>query len=39
MESVADLAIRSASTKRGVANITIPVDVQIQETKSLFTIS
>jgi len=33
MESVADLAIRTALTKRGVAHITIPVDVQIQEMK------
>lgn len=33
MESVADLAIRSALTKRGVAHITIPVDVQVQEMK------
>lgn len=31
MESIADLAIRSALTKRGVAHITIPVDVQVQE--------
>lgn len=33
MESVADLAIRSALTSRGVAHITIPVDVQTQEVK------
>lgn len=33
MESVADLAVRSAITKRGVAHITIPVDVQVQEIK------
>jgi pyruvate dehydrogenase (quinone) len=33
MESVADLAIRSALTARGVAHITIPVDVQVQEMK------
>ncbi len=33
MESVADLAIRSALSKRGVAHITIPVDVQVQEIK------
>lgn len=33
MESIADLAIRSALTKRGVAHITIPVDVQTQEMK------
>ncbi len=33
MESVADLAVRSAITKRGVAHITIPVDVQVQEMK------
>jgi pyruvate dehydrogenase (quinone) len=31
MESVADLAVRSALTKRGVSHITIPVDVQVQE--------
>jgi pyruvate dehydrogenase (quinone) len=33
MESVADLAIRSALAKRGVAHLTIPVDVQVQEVK------
>jgi pyruvate dehydrogenase (quinone)/pyruvate oxidase len=33
MESVADLAIRTALSSRGVAHITIPVDVQVQETK------
>src|SRR5215469_12729899 len=33
MESVADLAIRSALTKRGVSHITIPVDVQVAENK------
>src|SRR6185437_4559561 len=33
MESVADLAIRSALASRGVAHITIPVDVQVQEVK------
>ncbi len=33
MESVADLAIRSALTQRGVAHLTIPVDVQTQEVK------
>ena len=33
MESVADLAIRSALTKRGVSHITIPVDVQVEEMK------
>jgi pyruvate dehydrogenase (quinone)/pyruvate oxidase len=33
MESVADLAIRTALTRRGVAHITIPVDVQVQEVK------
>lgn len=33
MESVADLAVRSAITKRGVSHITIPVDVQVQEMK------
>jgi pyruvate dehydrogenase (quinone)/pyruvate oxidase len=32
IESVTDLAVRSALTKRGVAHITIPVDVQVQET-------
>ena len=31
MEPVADLAIRSAIMKRGVAHITIPIDVQQQE--------
>ena len=30
MEPIADLAIRSAITKRGVAHITIPIDVQQQ---------
>lgn len=30
MEPVADLAIRSAMMKRGVAHITIPIDVQQQ---------
>ena len=34
MESVADLAVRSAITRRGVAHITIPVDVQVQEVKT-----
>jgi pyruvate dehydrogenase (quinone) len=34
MESVADLAVRSAITRRGVAHITIPVDVQVQEMKT-----
>lgn len=34
MESVADLAIRTALTRRGVAHITIPVDVQVQEAKA-----
>ncbi len=34
MESVADLAVRSAITKRGVSHITIPVDVQVQEMKT-----
>jgi pyruvate dehydrogenase (quinone)/pyruvate oxidase len=33
MESVADLAIRSALAARGVAHITIPVDVQVQQVK------
>jgi pyruvate dehydrogenase (quinone)/pyruvate oxidase len=33
MESVADLAIRTALSTRGVAHITIPVDVQVQEAK------
>jgi len=33
MESVADLAIRTALEKRGVAHITIPVDVQVQSVK------
>jgi pyruvate dehydrogenase (quinone) len=30
MEAVAELAIRSAIEKRGVAHITIPIDVQVQ---------
>ncbi len=33
MESVADLAIRTALEQRAVAHITIPVDVQVQEQK------
>jgi len=33
MESVVDLAIRTALASRGVAHITIPVDVQVHETK------
>jgi pyruvate dehydrogenase (quinone)/pyruvate oxidase len=33
MEGVADLAIRTALSTRGVAHITIPVDVQTQEVK------
>src|SRR3984885_2866559 len=33
MESLVDLAIRTALTSRGVAHITIPVDVQVQEIK------
>jgi pyruvate dehydrogenase (quinone)/pyruvate oxidase len=33
MESVADLAIRTALASRGPAHITIPVDVQVQERK------
>ncbi|HLY42807.1 MAG TPA: thiamine pyrophosphate-binding protein [Terracidiphilus sp.] len=34
VESLAHLAIRTALIKRGVAHITIPVDVQIQEVKT-----
>jgi pyruvate dehydrogenase (quinone)/pyruvate oxidase len=34
MESIADLAIRTALSKRGVAHITIPVDVQVQSAKA-----
>jgi pyruvate dehydrogenase (quinone) len=33
MEAVADLAIRTALEKRGVAHITIPADVQVQSVK------
>jgi pyruvate dehydrogenase (quinone)/pyruvate oxidase len=33
MESVADLAIRTALTQRSVSHITIPVDVQVQSMK------
>ncbi len=33
MESVADLAIRTAIETRGVSHITIPVDVQVQSVK------
>jgi pyruvate dehydrogenase (quinone) len=33
IESLVDLAIRTALTTRGVAHITIPVDVQVQEVK------
>ncbi|MGA8107915.1 MAG: thiamine pyrophosphate-dependent enzyme, partial [Acidobacteriaceae bacterium] len=33
MESVADLAIRTALEQRGVAHITLPVDVQVQPAK------
>jgi pyruvate dehydrogenase (quinone)/pyruvate oxidase len=33
MESVTDLAVRSALSKRGVAHLTIPVDVQVLEIK------
>ena len=33
IESVTDLAIRSALSKRGVAHLTIPVDVQVAEIK------
>ena len=34
MESLADLAIRTALSTRGVAHITIPVDVQVQPAKA-----
>ncbi len=34
MEPTADLAIRSAIIQRGVAHITIPIDIQLQEVKS-----
>jgi pyruvate dehydrogenase (quinone)/pyruvate oxidase len=34
LESVIDLAIRSAIEKRGVAHITIPIDIQQQSTKA-----
>ena len=33
IESVTDLAVRTALTQRGVAHITIPVDVQVEEVK------
>jgi pyruvate dehydrogenase (quinone) len=33
MESLADLAIRTALAKRGVSHLTLPVDVQVQEIK------
>lgn len=33
IESVTDLAVRSAMSKRGVAHLTLPVDVQVQEVK------
>ncbi|MGA7521937.1 MAG: thiamine pyrophosphate-dependent enzyme [Acidobacteriaceae bacterium] len=33
MESVADLAIRTAIEQRSVAHITMPVDIQVQEVK------
>lgn len=33
MESVADLAVRTALEQRGVSHLTIPVDVQVQEQK------
>jgi len=33
IESVTDLAIRSALSKRGVAHLTLPVDVQVAEIK------
>jgi pyruvate dehydrogenase (quinone) len=34
MEAVADLAVRTAMERRGVAHITIPTDVQIQAVKA-----
>ncbi len=34
MRPTADLAIRTAITERGVAHITIPIDIQLQEVKS-----
>jgi pyruvate dehydrogenase (quinone) len=33
IESVTDLAVRSAMSRRGVAHLTLPVDVQVQEVK------
>jgi pyruvate dehydrogenase (quinone) len=33
MESLVDLAVRTALSSRGVAHLTIPVDVQVQEAK------
>jgi pyruvate dehydrogenase (quinone) len=33
MESLADLAIRTALEQRGVSHITLPVDIQVQEQK------
>lgn len=33
VESLTDLAIRSGLTKRGVAHLTLPVDVQVEEQK------
>jgi pyruvate dehydrogenase (quinone) len=33
VESLTDLAIRTALSKRGVAHLTLPVDVQVQEIK------
>jgi pyruvate dehydrogenase (quinone)/pyruvate oxidase len=33
IESVTDLAIRSALSRRGVAHLTLPVDVQVEEIK------
>ena len=34
MEPAADLAIRTAIMKRGVAHLTIPIDIQLQELKA-----
>lgn len=34
VEALTDLAVRSALNKRGVAHLTIPVDVQVQEIKT-----
>ena len=33
MEPAADLAMRTATTKRGVAHLTIPIDTQLQDVK------